>query len=142
MGYKAGKDLLIKVDFGQGAGFQTVGGIQRRSVKMGNTSKDVTNQDSEGNWQEMLSGVAKKAISISGDGVGKFGPVMTGLMQAWTNQAPFNLNWQLIIPGMGTLEGPFAVEGLEYSGDQEDVVKFSISLASAGPIGFTPDTSL
>lgn len=142
MGYKAGKDLLIKVDFGLGAGFQTVGGIQRRSVKLGDTSKVVTNQDSEGNWQEMLSGVASKTIAISGDGVAKTGPVLTGLMQMWTNQSPFNLNWQVITPGLGTLEGPFALQGLEFSGDQEDVVKFSISLGSAGPIGFTPDASL
>lgn len=142
MGYKAGKDLLIKVNFGLGAGFQTVGGIQTRRVTFSDTSVDVTNQESEGNWTEMLAGVGKKSIQISGDGVFKSGPVSTQLIQAWLNQSAQGFEWQVIFPGLGTLQGPFTVGQLEYSGDQSDVGKFSIQLASAGPCAFTPNTSV
>ncbi|MDY6960312.1 MAG: phage tail tube protein [Pseudomonadota bacterium] len=141
MSYKAGKGVLLKVDFGQGAGFQTVGGIQTRRITLNDTSIDVTNQESEGNWAEMLAGVANKSIAVAGDGVFKAGPVMTQLIQAWLNQQSQGYQWQVIFPGLGIFEGPFTVGTLELSGDQTDVAKFSIAVASAGPIGFTPNTA-
>lgn len=142
MGYKAGKQLLLKVDFDKSATFHTVGGIQSRTITFNDTSVDVTNQESEGNWAEMLAGVANKSISISGEGVFKSGPVSTQLIQAWLNQAAQGFDWQVIIPGLGILQGPFTIGSMEFSGEQTDVTKFSISLASAGPIAFTPDTSV
>lgn len=142
MGYKAGKDMLLKVDFGLGAGFQTLGGIQSRRLTLAGTSIDVTNQDSEAGWKEMLSGVASKSLKVAGDGVYKSGAVSVQLMQSWLNQSPIGFLWQVIIPGLGIFEGLMAMGNLEYSGSQDDVTKFSIELDSAGPIGFTADTTV
>ncbi len=142
MGYKAGRDMLLKVDFGLGAGFQTLGGIQKRTLKLNGTAIDVTNQDSEAGWKEMLSGVASKSLSISGDGVFKSGPVATQLIQCWLQQSALGFSWQVIIPGLGILEGLFAIGDMQFDGSQDQVVNFSINLDSAGPIGFTPDTTV
>lgn len=142
MGYKAGKDMLLKVDFGLGAGFQTVGGIKTRRLTLGDTSVDATNQDSEGGWKEMVSGVASKSMKVSGDGIYKSGLISVQLQQSWLNQSAIGFPWQVIIPGLGTFEGLFAIGSLEYSGSQDELLGFSIELNSAGPIGFTPDTTV
>lgn len=138
----AGKFMLLKIDFDGSGSFRTLGGIKTRRVTLSNTAIDITNQNSEGNWKEMLSGVASKGIEVSGDGVFAQGPASSAILRAWLDQAAAGYNWQLILPGLGRFEGPFAVGQLEYSGEQETEMRFSISLSSSGPIAFTPDVSL
>ena len=47
------------------------------------------------------------------------------------------INFQILIPDFGTFEGPFHVTSLEYSGEHEDAVQFSVSLQSGGAVTFT-----
>ena len=46
-------------------------------------------------------------------------------------------DWQLAIPDFGTVEGPFQVTALEYTGNHDGEVTFDIALESAGALSFT-----
>ncbi|MBP0573871.1 hypothetical protein J8J40_23750, partial [Mycobacterium tuberculosis] len=48
-------------------------------------------------------------------------------------------SWQVILPGLGTLTGPFQITGLDYAGDHDGEVTFEIALESAGLLSFTED---
>ncbi len=48
-----------------------------------------------------------------------------------------SVDWQVIVPDFGTLEGPFQVTALEYSGEHNGELAYDLSLESAGAIAFT-----
>jgi len=48
-------------------------------------------------------------------------------------------DWQLILPDFGTVQGPFQITALEFSGDHAGEVTFDIALESAGVMSFTAD---
>jgi predicted secreted protein len=138
--YQAAKDLLLKADFEQGAGFQTFAGVQTRSIKFPDTTVKVTNADSEGNFRELVQGVGEDSMDFDADGVFVSGPLMVQMFAA--RRAGRLLNMQVVVPGLGTYEGKFAIGSLELSGGQNDELKFRCSFMSAGPLGFTPNTAL
>lgn len=43
----------------------------------------------------------------------------------------------MLIPSFGTVEGPFQITALEYSGRHNGEATYELSLASAGQVGFT-----
>ncbi|MEO2039914.1 MAG: phage major tail protein, TP901-1 family, partial [Martelella sp.] len=43
---------------------------------------------------------------------------------------------QIVIPGFGTVAGPFQVSALEYSGQHNGEVQFEIALESGGAVSF------
>jgi TP901-1 family phage major tail protein len=43
---------------------------------------------------------------------------------------------QLVIPDFGTLQGPFVIAALAYSGEHDGEAAFAINLASAGALTF------
>ena len=45
-------------------------------------------------------------------------------------------NFQVAIPGFGTVTGPFKITALQYDGPHDGEVKISLSLASAGALTF------
>lgn len=138
--YQAGKDILLKANFGQGGGFQTVGGIQSRRMTFPDTAVAVTNQDSDGNFREMIQGIGEDSLDFSGEGVLVSNAVMVQLLSARRERRL--LDWQVIVPGLGTYEGPFSIGQIEISGDQSKEARFSINLMSAGPYSFTPNTGV
>ena len=42
----------------------------------------------------------------------------------------------MVIPGFGTVEGPFQITGLEYAGSYNGEATYELSLASAGALSF------
>ena len=45
-------------------------------------------------------------------------------------------DWQLAVPAFGTVEGPFQITALEYTGTHDGEVTFEIALESAGVLTF------
>ncbi|HLS58731.1 MAG TPA: phage major tail protein, TP901-1 family, partial [Paracoccaceae bacterium] len=43
---------------------------------------------------------------------------------------------RVIIPDFGTIEGPFQITSLEYSGQHDGEAVYELALASAGAVGF------
>jgi TP901-1 family phage major tail protein len=136
MAAQKGKDILIKI--GDGASpesFTTVAGVRTRTLSLNAKTVDATDSDSVGQWRELLSGGGVRSMAVSGSGVFRDAGSDAMMQAAFFNQA--TPNWQLVIPSFGVIQGPFQIAALEYAGQHEGEATFSISLASAGALGFT-----
>lgn len=135
MAAQPGKSILIKIDTTGGGVFGTIGGMRSKSITLNKETVDVTDSDSTDQWRELLTGAGVKTCSISGSGVFKDS----------ANEALVKTNYftdviaayQFIVPDFGTLEGPFDITSIEYSGEYNGEVQFSMSFESAGQITFT-----
>ena len=132
---QSGKDLLIKVDLTGDGNFGTVAGLRATRVSFNAESVDVTSLESQGGWRELLAGAGVKSAAISGSGVFKDDASDTRARQIFfEGETP---DFQVVIPDFGTVEGPFQVTGLEYSGSHNGEATYELSLASAGALSFT-----
>jgi len=132
MGAQQGKDLLLKLDDGAG-GYVTVAGLRTRSLTLGADTVDVTSADSPDQWRELLGGGVKRA-AVAGAGVFKDADADARMQAAFFAGAV--CNWQVVVPGFGTMTGPFQITSLEYAGDHQGEVTFNLALTSAGAIVF------
>ncbi len=134
MADQAAKDMLVKIDQGGGS-FETVAGLQTRSLAFNRETVDVTDQDSTGRWRELLSGAGVRSATISGDGIFADGTSDEDLRSTFF--AGSIVDFQFIIPDFGTIEGAFEITSLEYSGAHNEAVQFSLTVESAGELSFT-----
>jgi TP901-1 family phage major tail protein len=128
-----GKDLLLKIGDGAG-GFGTVAGLRARSLVLGAASVDVTHADSAGRWRELLAGAGLRRASLAGSGVFK-----DAASDALVRQLFFDDEirpWQVVVPELGTVQGPFQITSLEYRGDHQGELTFDLAVESAGEIAF------
>ncbi len=56
MAAQKGKDLLLKIDSDGLGTFVTVAGLRSRTIAFNAETVDVTDQDSSGQWRELLVG--------------------------------------------------------------------------------------
>ena len=132
---QSGKDLLIKVDLTGDGNFGTVAGLRATRVSFNAESVDVTSLESQGGWRELLAGAGVKSAAISGSGFFKDDASDARARQIFFDgETP---DFQVVIPDFGTVEGPFQVTGLEYSGSHNGEATYELSLASAGALSFT-----
>lgn len=128
-----GKDLLIKIDMG-GGGFQTVAGLRATRLSFNAESVDVTTLESQGGWRELLAGGGVKSAAISGSGIFKDELTDERCRQIFFDgEVP---EFQVIVPDFGTVEGPFQITSLEYSGNYNGEATYEVALASAGALSF------
>ncbi|WP_027844311.1 phage major tail protein, TP901-1 family [Pyruvatibacter mobilis] len=130
-----GKDLLLKLDSTGTGSFVTVAGLRSRSLSFNAQTIDVTNADSAGAWRELLGEAGIKSAALSGSGIFK-----DAATDATTRDFFFAgtiRDWQVILPGFGTVEGPFQITGLDYAGEHNGEMTYELTLASAGALTFT-----
>lgn len=127
-----GRDLLLKVD--DGGTFMTVAGLRSRRLAFNAEAVDVTDAESAGRWRELLGGVGIQRASLTGAGIFKDQVSDEKVRAAFFSASIFD--WQVIIPGFGTITGPFQVTALEYSGEHNGEVRFELALESAGALAF------
>ena len=134
MAAQKGKDLLLKAD-STGAGvFTTIAGLRTRTLSINSESVDITHAESAGQWRELLAGAGAKHARIAGQGVFK-----DAASDATVRDYVFNgiiRNWQVIVPDFGTIEGPFQITSLDFSGKHDGEVTFDLTLESAGQLNF------
>ena len=131
-----GKDLLLKIgDGGAPEVFMTIAGLRTRTLSLNAQAVDITHSDSVGGWRELLAGAGVRQASVSGAGVFLNDTAATAVRTAFFNAVI--QNWQIVIPGFGTIEGPFLVANLDYAGDHAGEATVSLSLDSAGALSFT-----
>lgn len=136
MASQKGRDLLMKIgDGGAPEQFTTVAGVRSTRFAFSAGMIDSTNADSADAWREVLAGAGVRSLTVSGGGVFKDGAADALVRQAFFSQE--TRTWRLIVPSFGTFEGAFAIETLEYRGEHDGEAQFSVTLASAGAIGFT-----
>ena len=133
MGAQRGRDLLVKMDAGGGS-FTTVAGLRTKRLAFNSETVDVTDADSAGRWRELLAASGVQRASVSGAGIFKDAASDAAMRAAFFSGA-IGL-WQFLVPDFGTVEGPFQITALEYSGAHDGEVTFEVSLESAGQIRF------
>ena len=128
-----GKDLLLKID--DGGSFVTVAGLRSKRIAFNSETVDITDADSAGRWRELLAGRGVQRAAVSGSGI--FKDAQSDALMRQRFFAGEIADWQLAVPDFGTVEGPFQITSLEYTGSHDGEVTFEVALESAGPIGFT-----
>jgi TP901-1 family phage major tail protein len=129
-----GKDLLVKISDGTG-GFTTVAGLRTRRLSFNAETVDITNAESANRWRELLDGAGVKRASVSGSGLFK-----DESSDALMRQTFFDgtiVNYQIVIPGFGTVAGLFQISSLEFAGEHNGEVTYDLALESAGELTFT-----
>lgn len=139
MAKQLGRALLVKI--GDGAGSETFAnlcGLNSKSLTINNSSIDVTTPDCttpEGAlWTATLAGL--KNVSVSGDGFFE-DSVAEARMNTVAMSADNACNFQIIVPDFGTYAGSFRIASLEFGGETEGGVTYSLSLESNGAVTFT-----
>jgi len=135
MAAQKGKDLLLKLDSDGLGSFVTVAGLRSKRIAFNSESVDITDADSAGRWRELLAGSGVQRAAVSGSGLFKDAASDAAIRTHFF--AGEIVDWQLVVPHFGTIEGPFQITALEYSGSHDGEVTFEIALESAGPIAFT-----
>ncbi|WP_342071278.1 phage major tail protein, TP901-1 family [Yoonia algicola] len=134
MAAQNGKDLLVKIDMTGGGMFQTAAGLRATRISLNAETVDVTSLESSGGWRELLGGAGVKTAAISGSGVFKDDATDERARQIFFDgETP---DFQVIVPGFGTLEGAFQITAIEYAGSHNGEATYELSLASAGAISF------
>lgn len=135
MAAQKGSSLLIKIgDGGSPEAFTTVGGLRSTSISLNDEAVDVTTMDSSNN-RELLANGGIQTISISGSGVFTDAASESTLRTAF-GASSFS-NYQVIVPDFGTYEGAFMIASLEYAGEYNGEVTYSVTLESSGSVSFT-----
>ena len=130
-----GKDLLLKVDSDGLGNFNTVAGLRARTLSFNAETVDITHTESVGAWRELLAGIGIKNARMSGSGVFKDAASDETVRDYFFNGTI--RDWQIVVPDFGTVEGPFQVVTLEFTGSHDKEVSFELGLESAGLLTFT-----
>lgn len=128
-----GKDLLVKI--ADGAGFTTVAGLRTRRLAFNAETVDITHAESANRWRELLDGAGVKRASVSGRGLFK-----DAASDALMRQTFFDgtiVNYQIVIPAFGIVQGPFQITNLEFAGEHNGEVTYDLALESAGELTFS-----
>lgn len=127
-----GKDLLLKID--DGGSFVTVAGLRSKRIAFNSETVDITDADSAGRWRELLAGAGVQRAAVSGSGI--FKDAQSDALMRQRFFAGEIVAWQLAVPDFGTVEGPFQITALEYTGSHDGEVTFEVALESAGAVSF------
>jgi len=134
MAAQKGSALLMKVgNGGSPETFTTIGGLRSTSLSVNNESVDITNKDSS-NKRTLLAAAGVQSITVSGSGV--FTDVASETTVKTNALADTQNNYQFLVPDFGTFTGAFQVSSLEYAGEYNGEVTYSMSFESAGTITF------
>lgn len=139
MAAQKGSALLLKIGASNttAAGsdtYTTVGGLRSTSITHNEEAVDITNKDSSG-VRTLLANGGVQSVSISGSGVFTDATTEATLRSAF-GASDFH-NFEVIIPDLGTYQGEFMVASLEYAGEYNGEVTYSVTLESSGTVTFT-----
>jgi TP901-1 family phage major tail protein len=138
MAKQLGRALLVKIGDGEASeAFSNLCGLNSKSLTINNSSIDVTTPDCStpggALWTETLNGL--KNVSVSGDGYFEDSNA-EARMNTVTMGADNACNFQIIVPDFGTYAGSFRIASLEFGGETEGGVTYSLSLESTGAVTF------
>jgi TP901-1 family phage major tail protein len=134
MSAQRGKDLLVKISDGAG-GFTTIAGLRTRRLAFNAETVDITTAESSNRWRELLDGAGVKRASVSGRGLFKDAATDAAMRQTFFDGSV--LQYQIVIPDFGTVQGPFQLANLEIAGEHNGEVTYDVALESAGELTFT-----
>ena len=137
MAIQRGKDLLLKLDAAATGTFVTVAGLRSRRLDFSTDTVDVTTGDSPDRWRELLDGAGVRRARVSGSGLFRdeaSDAAVRAVFFAGTIRP-----WRIVLPDFGTVEGPFLIAALEFSGAHDGEMTFDLTLESAGALAFAAE---
>lgn len=134
MAAQKGKDLLLKIETETADTYTTVAGLRSRTIAFNAEAVDVTDQESSGEWRELLSGAGVKTARISGSGIFR-DAASDSLVREHVFYGTIP-SCQIVVPDFGTVTGLFQISSFELSGRHDGEVSFEIGLESAGALTF------
>ena len=132
MAAQRGGALLLKMDIS--GSMTTIGGLRSTSITINDEAVDITNKDS-GSSRTLLPSGGILSMSVSASGVFTDATSETTL-RSKVHQSSFE-SYNIIIPDLGTYAGSFMIASLEYAGEYNGEVTYSITLESSGAITFS-----
>lgn len=134
-----GRTVLVRIGDGEASEtFAVLCGLNSKTFSINNSEIDVTTADctTPGGalWTEVLAGV--KRLNVSGNGYFKDEATEARLNEV-AMSAEAKANFELIVPDFGTFAGRFMVGTVDYGGEKDDGVTYSLALASDGVVTFT-----
>lgn len=139
MAKQLGRALLVKI--GDGADpevFSNLCGLNSKALTINNSSIDVTTPDCStpggALWTETLNGL--KNVTVTGDGFFE-DSASESRMNTVSMAADNSCNFTITVPAFGTYAGAFRIASLEFGGETEGGVTYSLSLESTGAVTFT-----
>ncbi len=136
MSAQRGKDILLKIEDG-GGNFSSVAGLRTRTMSLNAATVDITHAQSAGGWRELLADAGARQASVSGAGVFISGAAAETIRAAFF--AGDIRRWEIVVPGLGRLKGPFQIANLDYAGDHDGEATMALALESAGALVFEPE---
>jgi TP901-1 family phage major tail protein len=130
-----GKDLLLKLDSDGTGTFVTVAGLRTKTFTVNAETVDITTSESAGRWRELLDSAGTQHARLTGKGIFK-NATSDGIIRTLAFTSAIRA-WQIIVPGLGTIAGPFQIATLEFSAQHHGEVAFDITMESAGELIFT-----
>lgn len=139
MAKQKGRLMLVKIGDGAGSeAFTVLCGLNSKSLTINNEEFDVTTADCEtpggALWTEVMGGV--KRVAVSGNGFFKDEAAELRLNTVAMAADPI-ANFEIVVPSFGTFAGAFFLSSVEYGGERDGGVTYSLSLASSGAVTFT-----
>ena len=120
---------------GSGVGAVVVAGGREHGIAINSEAIDVTDKDSNG-WRTLLSDPATRSVDIS------FGGLMDSAtfiaLSLGVSTTALLAGYEIRIEGVGVIAGTFHLSSVELGTPHDDAVELSMTLASSGPITFTP----
>lgn len=136
MAAQKGLEVIIKKgDGGAPETFAAIAGLRTKTMTINKDLVDVTSADDTQRWRQLLTGASVRSFSISGGGVLKDDVVTKAMFAASINDTLGN--YQVVIPGIGTIEGPFSVS-VNIGGEHSAEATYDLALESGGNLTFTP----
>ena len=131
MAAQRGGALLLKMNVS--GSMTTIGGLRSTSITINDEAVDISNKDSSSRQLLPQGGILSMSVSASG--------VFTDTTSEQTlrsklHQTTFE-SYNIIVPDLGTYAGQFMIASLEYAGEFNGEVTYSITLESSGDITFT-----
>ncbi len=133
MAVQKGRDLLVRMDDGTGA-YVAVAGLRARRIAFDAGLVDVTTAESAGRWRELLGGAGPRRASVSGAGLFR-DAASDALLRALFFEGGLR-GFQIVIPALGRIDGPFQITALDYRGDHAGEMGFDMTLESGGELSF------
>ena len=132
MAAQRGGALLLKMDIS--GTMTTIGGLRSTSITINDEAVDITNKDS-GSSRTLLPSGGILSMTVSASGVFTDATSETTL-RSKVHQSSFE-SYNIIIPDLGTYAGSFMFASLEYAGEYNGEVTYSITLESTGAISYS-----
>lgn len=113
-----------------------VAGGRGHGITVNNEAIDITDKGDDG-WRTLLADAAVRSVDISFEGIMKG---TTLIAKSLGTTSALLSEYTVVIDGIGSFTGDFHLSSIEIGSPHDDATEMSGTLASSGPVTWTPVT--